>query len=77
MDQQNVLAVLAEALEVDAETLTLQTPLEDVETYDSAGVLAVMAAVDSRLGVQVSPDALAEAVTVGDLVQAVADAAGA
>jgi acyl carrier protein len=68
MDRESIVAVLAEALEVDAEGLQDDTDLHDIETFDSAGLLAIVAGLDMQLGVRVDPDRLVACESVADLV---------
>lgn len=68
MSSANVIGVLAEALEVDEEQLSPDTNLEDIDSYDSAGVLAIIACMDKRLGLHLDTQALVNCQTVGDLL---------
>ncbi len=76
MPSPQVIAVLAEALEVDEGQLTPDTELETIDTYDSAGVVAIIACVDKHLGKRVDPDALADCETVADVVTLIEEGAG-
>ena len=56
------------ALELPAGSLTGTERLEDIPEWDSLAVISFIALVDEKLGLAVDGEALANAVTVGDLL---------
>lgn len=72
MDNQSILALLADALEIDKESIGPETELQAIETFDSVGFLAIMASVDTHLHIVANPDQLAACVTVQDLIDMLA-----
>ena len=75
MDRETIVGVLAEALEVDADHLQDGTVLQDIESYDSAALLAIIAALDMRLGLRVDPDRLVGCTSVADMIRLVQESA--
>lgn len=68
MDTQHVLALLEEALELDAGQLTAETEIAGVETWDSLGWLGVMSVLDERLDIRLDTQKIPTFVTVQDLL---------
>jgi acyl carrier protein len=64
----DLLQRLAETLDVE-ETLSAETVLESLEEWDSLGALTVVSMFNDELGVTVTSEQVAAAVTVGDLLQ--------
>ena len=61
------LVEFAEMVERDPSTLTLETELKDIGTWDSLSQVSFMAMLDERFSKSVNPDRLDDAETVGDL----------
>lgn len=68
MDDQEVLTLLADAIEADATLVRPDARIEAIPGWDSVGWLSVMAALDERLEVQLSSGDIAGVATVGDLL---------
>lgn len=66
-DQQSVIELLAEAIEVNPETLTPATRISDVEDWTSIAWLTIMAMLDERLSMQISAKTIRGFETVGDV----------
>lgn len=66
MDDKELLALVEEILEVDPNTVSLDSTLDDLD-WDSLANITFIAEVDTRLGVSVNADQLAKAETVQDL----------
>lgn len=64
-----VIGVLAEVLEVPADTLTADTALSDEENWDSMAALETLTQLESRLGIRLDLRSYHTARTVGDLVE--------
>jgi acyl carrier protein len=68
MSHNDVLALFAEALEVDPGKLSMDTRIEDVEEWNSIGWLTIMSMVDEQLGVQIESKAIRGFKTVREVV---------
>ena len=66
MDEQALLQLVAEILEVEADEVALTDELEELG-WDSLANISFIAEVDSRTGVTIEADALANATTIADL----------
>jgi len=64
-----VIDVLAEVLEVPADTLTADTALGDQENWDSMAALETLTQLESRLGIRLDLRSYHTVRTVGDLVE--------
>ena len=64
-----VIGVLAEVLEVPADTLTDDTALADQENWDSMAALETLTQLESRLGIRLDLRSYHTVRTVGDLVE--------
>jgi len=73
MNRREFLLCLDEMLELDAGTLTGGEALEQLEMWDSLAVISFIALVDERLGIVVQGERLAQAKSVNDLIELVAD----
>jgi len=76
MSNEEFIARFAEAVGENASSLTLETELGKIEGWDSVAYLSVTVLIDEGMGVMVSPEALVEAVTVGDILSAARAAKG-
>lgn len=68
MDTKDFLLALDDMLELPSGTLTGSEVLEDLEGWDSLGVISFIALVDETMGVVVEGERLVRAKTVGDLL---------
>ncbi len=66
MDQSQLLATVAEILEIDVSEVSMDSSLDELD-WDSLSRISFIAAVDQFNGKTVSPDALKACVTVSDL----------
>ena len=64
---KDFLAQLAEALNAEPSQLTVQTPLDSLEGWDSMGQVSVVSLLD-QIGVKSPPGALQKCRTAGDIV---------
>ncbi len=71
MTQQEFLEAIAEALDCEME-LSGETILDDIDEYDSIGVLSLMSYFD-ELGIKVSPNDFEKFETVQDLINLAGD----
>ncbi|MHC4261593.1 MAG: acyl carrier protein [Planctomycetota bacterium] len=67
MDLDKFVRALEGVLQIDANTLSPESQLEGLESWDSMGVLEFQALADEDLGVQVEPTAIEACKTVTDL----------
>ena len=64
-----VVGVLAEVLEVPADTLTADTAFGDLENWDSMAALETLVQLESRLGVRLDLRSYHAVRTIGELVE--------
>ena len=62
------IAMLAEIFEEDEADINLDSSREDIEGWDSLGVLSLMAEFDSRFDILLSSDALDALSSVNDVI---------
>ncbi len=72
MTREELLSEIADAADVGVNTIDEATPLKETN-WSSMSAVMFIAAVDHGLEIQVEPNALAAAETVGDLVDLVRD----
>ena len=70
MTDEEFLSLFAETVGAEPKSLTLQTELSTVETWDSVAYLSTMALIDEKMGVAIDPDLLVESRTIGDILLA-------
>jgi acyl carrier protein len=63
------LALIAEALDVEKELIQPKTQLEELEEWDSMGVIAVISMLDKRYKVQLKADQIKALKTVNDILE--------
>ena len=68
MKDQEKMAMLEEAWELDEGSLTEDTVLEDVEEYDSMAKLSLIVLMDDEFGVKVTGDMIKGFKTVADIL---------
>ncbi len=69
MDINEKLAFILEALEVDdIEEINTTTKLEDIDEWDSIGVLTIISEVDDNFDITLDPEVLEELETVEQLL---------
>ena len=71
MTRRDFLAEIEKIVEAKAGTLKGDEPLSSVQGWDSMATMGFIAMCDSRLGIIVSPQKLAECRTLGDLTRLV------
>lgn len=69
MADQEKIAMLEEAWELDEGTLKVDTVLEDVEEYDSMAKLSLIVLMDDEFGVKLTSDVIKGFDTVGDILK--------
>jgi acyl carrier protein len=67
MDEQQFLTRIAEVVEVDAASISMSSPLGDLQNWDSLSRVGFLALLDQHYGKTVEPDDLDQAKVVGDL----------
>jgi len=70
MMQQEAITWIAKVFEVSPEQLTPDTHRDEIPAWDSLGVLTLMAALDSDLGIVLTDEDIQNIKTVGDLLAA-------
>jgi acyl carrier protein len=66
--QQRVCRVVADVFGLPAEQVTLATSQQQVEAWDSLNVLNIMMAVEGEFGVSISPEEVAEFMSVEQIL---------
>jgi acyl carrier protein len=69
MTDEKFLSEFTEALGADSGSLTLDTPLETIELWDSVAYLSVMTLVDEAMGVVLNPEQLLNAKTPRSILE--------
>lgn len=67
MNLKDKLNLLEEVLDIEKDTLTENTILEETEEWDSIAIISVIAMFDSDFGKEVSPDDIKNAKIVRDI----------
>ena len=62
------LSKLADALEIEVDTISLDTPLSSLD-WDSLAIISTIALVDECFGVVISAEKIAESQTIGDIIE--------
>lgn len=68
MNEQEKLKMLEEMLEVDENTLTSGTVLDDLEEWDSIAVLSLIALLDDEFDIEIKGSTIREFETVADIL---------
>lgn len=66
---EEFLNFMAEILETETESLTLETAQEDVETWDSLMQLRLVGEIEAKYGVMIPMDDISKIKTLGDFYQ--------
>ena len=69
MSDQEKIAMLEEAWEMDEGALKAETVLDDVEEYDSMAKLSLIVLMDDEFGVKLTGDVIKGFETVGDILK--------
>lgn len=69
MNEQEKIAMLEDAWELDAGTLNADTVLADVDEYDSMAKLSLIVLMDDEFGIKVTGEMIKSFVTVGDILK--------
>ena len=62
------LALIAETLDAEKELIKQQTALEELEEWDSMGIIAVISMLDKKYKVQLKADQIKALKTVNDIL---------
>lgn len=73
MNLKEKLEFLEEIMDVDEETLTEDTVLEEVEEWDSLSTLSLMAEMKKRYGIKLDTELIKEFQTVADICRWIPD----
>jgi acyl carrier protein len=65
--QEQIKQAIADELNVDLQTLTPDTRLEDIETWDSVMVLSIMVILSEGIGREITPGEMVRLKTFGDV----------
>lgn len=68
MNVEEKISLLEEMLELDSNSLTLETELSDIEEYDSMAKLSLIVLFDEECGKKLTGEEIRTFLTVGDIV---------
>lgn len=68
MNLEEKLSLIAEALDIEPGTLKPETRLEDLQEWDSLGMVSLIAMLDKHFSVRLQPDEIRALVTVEDIL---------
>ena len=68
MTTEKKIELLADMLDIDSESISLDTRLEDLEEWDSLNALNLIALVDEEFGKTLSADVVNGLETVADII---------
>lgn len=68
MSDQEIIELIAEALEMEASDLSPEANLEDIPEYDSMAKLSVIVVMDEEFSKKLTGEAMQEFKTVGDIL---------
>jgi acyl carrier protein len=68
MNTREALAWIAEVLEESPDRLAEDTPREHIPTWDSLGLLTLMAALDEKFDIQLSEEEMEGMTSIGDIL---------
>lgn len=68
MSDQEIIELIAEALEMEASDLSLETSLEDIPEYDSMAKLSVIVVMDEEFSKKLTGETMQDFKTVGDII---------
>ena len=68
MNLEEKLSLIAEALDIEPGTLKPETRLEDLQEWDSLGMLSLITMLDKHFSVRLQPDEIRALVTVEDIL---------
>ena len=68
MNDQEIIELIAEALEIEASDLSSEDNLEDISEYDSMAKLSVIVVMDEEFGKKLTGETMQEFKTVGDII---------
>ncbi len=69
IQKEEFIALIEEIIESDSGTIGEEAPLESLEGWDSVAVISLIAIVDERFMVTLSPKKIADAKTISDLMR--------
>jgi len=68
LNLEEKLSLIAEALDIEPGTLKPETRLEDLQEWDSLGVVSLIAMLDKHFSVRLQPEEIRALVTVEDIL---------
>ena len=73
MKKKDLLSSIEEIFEIESGLLVEESMLEDIDAWDSLGVLNLISLVDEKVGVVLSPNDLEKCQTLADVLALFAD----
>ena len=71
MESNELIAIVAEAVEVPTSSLTLQTELDSLPEWNSISMLSIIGKVDTNYGVTLNSADIQDCKTVGELIDSI------
>jgi len=68
LNLEEKLSLIAEALDIEPGTLKPETRLEDLQEWDSLGMVSLIAMLDKHFSVRLQPEEIRALVTVEDIL---------
>lgn len=68
MTQEEKITLLEEMLELDANTLSIETELNSIDEYDSMAKLSLIVLMDEEFGKKLTGEQIRQFKTVGDIL---------
>ena len=70
MNEQQALTFIVEVLEIEeGSEITLETSLEDIFEWDSIGALSIIEEADDEHDIDINPNDMEAALTIGDVIK--------
>lgn len=73
MNKADFITEVEDILQADPGTLTMETRLEDIEGWDSSGLLGIIALLDGELEIDINVEKIRNCVTFQELFDIAAD----
>ena len=73
ISRKEFLTMLEKILQIEADSLTEETHLKNLEKWDSLALVALIAMVEENFGVRLTPDTIYDLKTMGNLISMLGD----
>ncbi len=69
MSEQEMISIIEDVLEIEHNSLSMDSVLADYPEWDSLAVISLLSYFDDKLGKRVSPRVVKEFITVADIIK--------